>query len=880
MIELLIYQYNVSGQVVKSFNVDLFDDVPMPVNKSIVDIKEPEKRNSDYTLSITLPGTANNRRIFSEIDNLNRTTINSTTQNYNPDFNPNLKSEAIILKRGVEQMRGYLQLTEIPINDEDVTYSIIIIGKLANLFQDLGESMLTDLDLSAYDHQWTYTNVANSWATYIIKNGGTYNNFDVSGNPNGEGYVYPLIDNGTSVNAQELSYDLTKTMYPSIYVKQIVDSIFASVGYRYDSDFFDSVTFKKLIVPFTGGNFIMTAQEVTDRTWNVNNSADVVYTTATTAAVSPVFKFDFDTIVQDTTPNGVDITNDLVTIASGNGGEYAINIKGQVKVKNVSGSTIPGSANLGLVVDVTRIRNGVRTIQNYNVSYATAGMSNGASITAYLDFTTTPWDLRANDEIYIEFAWYGLIAANWFEVTFLEGFTFKSSPNSKYYYGQTININSALPTEVRQADFLIWLFRMFNLYLVSDKLDPRKLIIEPRDDFYTSDIVDLTNYLDVSQELLIQPMGVLDFRRLEMSYKTDTDEYNSKYQNLYREAYSTKRLEVTNDFLRQTQKVDCGFSASPLANATTHDRIYTKIRKVDPPTQAQDLPSFNIRVLFYGGLVNTATNWTLTYIDNGTGYSNNQVDFPYCGMLDSVSNPQNDLGWSMPKGINYGIGTTLYTNANLFNKYWRKTIEEITDKDSKLVTGYFKLSENQFNNLDFRKIYLIDKQYYRLYVIEHDITSYNPVKIQFLKLKQAPLFILESGSGNGGSGEVLNGEDLPSYQRGDNSKYFGSVDQSKLNIKKGTDEKVFIKNITQVQFLDGVDYAFLPDADEVQPETGAVAIKIKNITSASSVRIYSANDSQLVNGSAYVTISYGDCLEFVAFEGNWQIVGQSSTGGG
>jgi hypothetical protein len=145
MIELKIYQYNVSGQVVKVFDVDLYDNAPINVNKSIVDIKEPEQRKSDYTLSIDIPATANNRKVFGKIDNLNRSVINDSARNFNPDFNPNLKAEAIVFNNGVEQMRGYLQLTEIPIEDGNVVYQIVIIGKLANLFQDIGEKDLTEL---------------------------------------------------------------------------------------------------------------------------------------------------------------------------------------------------------------------------------------------------------------------------------------------------------------------------------------------------------------------------------------------------------------------------------------------------------------------------------------------------------------------------------------------------------------------------------------------------------------------------------------------------------------------------------------------------------------------------------------------------------------
>ena len=42
-------------------------------------------------------------------------------------------------------------------------------------------------------------------------------------------------------------------MGPSIYVKKMVDLIFAQAGYRYSSTFFNSTLFKKLVIPYAAG---------------------------------------------------------------------------------------------------------------------------------------------------------------------------------------------------------------------------------------------------------------------------------------------------------------------------------------------------------------------------------------------------------------------------------------------------------------------------------------------------------------------------------------------------------------------------------------------------------------------------------------------------
>ena len=880
--EIKILQY-LNGQVVKTFILDLYDNIPIPVNKSIIDIKEPEKRKSDYTLPIKVPATANNRAIFSNIQDLNRSTSNRTATNFNPDFNVNLKSEALIIRSGIILMRGNLQLTQIPVNDKEAEFELVIIGKLANLFQDLGDKKLSEIDLSEYNHAWTINNVTNSWATSIIKNGSSYVNF-LSGSPTGEGYVYPLIDNGLStiVNnvASELEYELEKTMYPAIYIKQIVDKIFSAAGYRYNSRFFDSLIFKKLIVPFTGGSFTSSESIVNDRTFIVENSNDVSYTTTrTSGGLSDIKRYDFDTIVQDTDPVSVDISTDKVDVNTTTASQMIVSFEANIKVTNISGGTFPAGTTIAVGFDIIRKRGGIgTTIGTMQLNFNAGGLVSSGTLTLPLFVTSKEIDTDSGDELYIDFIWFSTLNPSFVKVDILQNGVFRNSPSSKYTEGDIINISSVLPREIKQKDFLTWLFRAFNLYAIPDTIDANKLIIEPRDDFYTSDVVDITNNLDVSSEVMINPMGVLDFRDFVLKYKEDKDEYNTKYQELFGEVYSTKKYTVENDFLTQTNTVEIGFSPSPLANSNSyHDRIYTKIRKLDPNSGNSELPSYNIRMLIYGGLVATTQGWQIKTKLSGTSFI--IVGFPYAGMLDSTSAPTFDLGFAQPKAINYGIGSTAYTNGNLFNRYWKKTIEEITDKDSKIITAKFQLNEVEFNALSFRKIYLLNKQYYRLYTIKHDLNSDGLVEIELLKLKTAPAFTLVSGTGNGGSGGVIADEEMPMYVRADNTDYFDSQARTQFRTKEQTASIMFLQFGSDINFIETNGDVYLPDAETIQPLTGDPIIIAKNIAGGS-VRIYPSNEANLVNGGASYNLQNHHCVWFVAYKGNWQILHTGNTGGG
>jgi hypothetical protein len=68
---------------------------------------------------------------------------------------------------------------------------------------------------------------------------------------------------------------------------------------------------------------------------------------------------------------------------------------------------------------------------------------------------------------------------------------------------------------------------MFNLYLLQDSIDPKKIYIEPRDNFYFTNVVlDWSNKLDISKD--IDQLPIVDRKkRVLLSYKEDKDFFNA-----------------------------------------------------------------------------------------------------------------------------------------------------------------------------------------------------------------------------------------------------------------------------------------------------------------------------------------------------------------
>ncbi len=268
-------------------------------------------------------------------------------------------------------------------------------------------------------------------------------------------------------------------MYPAIYIKQIVDKIFSEAGYRYESNFFNSVTFKRLITPFTGGTFTANESIINDKTFKVSNSASLVYD-GSGGNTSGVKKYLFDTIIQDTSVPSVDLANDKIDVNSSTRCLSTFSFIAPVTLTNISGGTIAGASFVYLDFNLVRVRNGRRTDAINTIIYNVSLLPASGTITKNLTITFPEIDIENGDEIYIEFLWYRIINPSRFRVTIGANATFSNSPSSKHNEGDLINIGSTLPKEIKQKDFLTWLFRAFNLYAVPDTIDANKLIIEPR----------------------------------------------------------------------------------------------------------------------------------------------------------------------------------------------------------------------------------------------------------------------------------------------------------------------------------------------------------------------------------------------------------------
>ena len=674
--------------------MDLSDNFDLLINRSIADIKNPEQRTSDWSKTVVLPGTKANNVLFGNIFEVDHTVLGNGQ--FSPNFNPNKKADVLVLVDGFEQIRGFLRLIQINVLDNDlIEYECSLHGQTADLFTTLGNAKLSELNFDEYNHVLNATNVTNSWDTSIIKNA-TSQAFAY-----GEGYVYAQMLSKYGSQNNNTSQWRVDDHVPSLYAKTVIDKIFASTPYTYTADsFFNTDRFKRLVIPYNNFGFEADETSLTTRLFQAQLS---------TTQTNPTTYLPFN---NDSTGGNFDNGGNYNTstykyiVPKGGAYDFYLNLKANVSVA----IAVPNSQNASMSFLV--YKNGILV----------------KSLTLYSNNTsTTSWDFdtfggvqvicNGADEIQIKF---DFATAYFYAQAYIPTYSILSTSQfynhvdaSTFAYNNTIDFGLFFAGDDLQKDMLANFVKMFNLYIEQDILNPKSLRFVPRDEFYNGSTKDWTKKLDYSQNVNIIPMGDLEANPYTFTFKEGQDQYNKDYKQSSSRIYGDRVIRIDNDFIKEEKKIEVTFAPTILFQADDSKRYYSYIFN-------SNNDKGQLRCLYFGG-VKTTTAYEV--FETAPTNTPNFTKYPLVLHIDDVDNMQFDLNFGMPLSIISGKGLS-YSNQNLVNVYWYKTIREITDKNSKILQAYFRITPYDWHNLQFKDLYFFEGQYWRL----NKVSDYNPLQ--------------------------------------------------------------------------------------------------------------------------------------------------------
>lgn len=706
--------------------LDLTQDISAEFTYQIDDVRDFSSRQTNFSKTIVLPGTSRNNKAFGyvfEFGSMNA--YDASVDNYGYNFNASKAAQAVIFVDKVQIFKGALRLLEIIREEGVVEYECAIFGELGGLITSIANGKLTDLDFSEYDHTWNIANIQASWE------------FDplIPGFMPGEGYYYPLIDYGNVSYNAKANWDV-KAFRPALYVREYLDKIITAAGYTWEGDFLDTNLFKRLVIP---------------------NNQKELYKMATNG-IEAVRTIPYN-ILDDTLTFAILTYNSVSTADFTHaGGVFTYTGAGAtLNVQLILNALIYNNTGTAVVV---RIRKNGTAFAEFQ--YPAGGVDSVTTIDISYSNAVT---FATNDTLDIRFSSSGAKDPTYFVI--VEYVNLIASAGASFLapanYGDDILINQTIPKGVFQRDFLSSIVKLFNLYITEDTAKDKHIKIAPYityyqtgadilldvDDFGTefwvneqdalilepglADYIDWTPLLDRSKPIRLRPMSEVNARYFEYKFKPDNDYYNEQYAKKYDESYGDRIVDTGWEFGSDKQTAEVIFAPTPIVGYdTTSLRIPTifKLTDTQGATPIEDRTEHVIRIMQVKKIPCTQFD-----IKNGSATTLASVsEYGYGGHLDDPSAPLTDLNWGAPAEIYFTL-LTPYPSANIFNGFWSEYLGEITDKDAKLLVGYFRLTELDIYQLDFSRLIYTDGVLFRLNrIVDYNPTTAGVTKVELLRV--------------------------------------------------------------------------------------------------------------------------------------------------
>jgi hypothetical protein len=734
-----------------TYVIELSDEDLVPVNKSVYDVQEPETRKSNFTKTIELPYSRINNQVFASYFDVSMNIDNDLQ--FDPFYNPTKKVKATYYEESLIILTGYAQLKGISNTNGEIKYQLILFGENADFFKAIEGKKLSDLDLSEYDHTYTQTDIINSWS-------------------NTSGYVYPQVKNGRQTDLivaamQIKDYWKVGDFDLWFFVKTLWDKIWEGAELNYYSNFINSDAFTKLVYKGNSNGMIKSDSEIENSIISCDLATSGLFGFTSNRQINNLYTNNAVVFTNELQDNLNQYNNTTGIINFVDTGNYDVNIEFNIVYKNVSGSTIPANANLFLNCYIVSSTNYAMKFPLYYTT--SSSISNGASIS--IAFLNEQIGYRFQSGVNYKFV-YENLGAEWrsggvkvttqgLQVSF-DFSRFDIKFNKDYNLGDDININSLLSSEMTQKDFVLGLCNMFNLYIEPYYFSPSDAnsggyltyLVEPRDDYYTNEVIDWTPKLDNNKEIKILPTGAAKDKFYKFTYDLDKDYYNNLYNQRTGRVFGDVTIDIQNEFLQGTKEIKIPFSLMIVAKNS--DPLSGQYRPL--ATDVKDDEILGVRndkskpkIMYYNGLL-TGDVWIFGDDVVGTNRTT-RTTYPSLSNFDNISNPDNDLCFDTPQEVYYtnSNGQIVVTNQGLYNKYHRKGLIELNNRNSKIYECYMALTSLDVHNLSLRPIYQINNSHFRLY----EMIDYNGLEstlCRFLKIQGTNAVVKSNGTTRGGKG--------------------------------------------------------------------------------------------------------------------------------
>lgn len=671
---------------IENQELDLTQGLSRQITYAVDDLQNLDSKSTSFSKTIIIPGTARNNTLLGNIFDFNNSNFtNDVSPNIAYNFNASKSAACRIEVNGLQIVKGIFRLTEILYDGDNVEYESAVFGELGGFIAKLGNGRLEDLDFSEYNHNYSIANITNSW-----DNAGA-----------GSGYVYPHIDYGTfSTNKKDWKF---KTFRPALFVKEYLEKIVNYAGYTIEFPLKETARFKSLIIPHNQKRITKVSSKFLDVEFFGSGSTD---------------------------ENGPFYPAPLVGIKLG---EFVIQLNGvgDEELKFTGAVSQTGT----LIINASYSFSGGANVKL--IFYRNNTILASRTTSGNLNYKNTAFTINPNDTLSIVLDVTNADTGgggNFADVSLSGTINFDGNKPElvPINLNEPLIVNDTIPKNVFKRDFFISILKLFNLYVTEDKFIQKKLIVKPYTDFYTGEIEDWSGKIDRAKQISIKPMSEVNARFYNFKFKDDSDFYLEQYKKRYNEGYGDRVYDNGLEFAKNTESLELIFASAVLVGYTGEDKVYSTIFKQSNGNE-ETIDSV-IRIL-QAKKITAVASWHI-HNDSGPGGGNLHTGTVYCyaGHFDNPDVPTNDINFGAPLELFFAFVSGAI-NVNQFNIYYSSYMAEITDKDSRLLTAYFKLNEQDVYNINFAKYKYIDGGLYRLSkVMDYDAGANELTKCELLRV--------------------------------------------------------------------------------------------------------------------------------------------------
>jgi hypothetical protein len=668
--------------------IELYENEPVNLSYQFSDIQNINASSSSFSQTFRVPLTKKNQDYFGAVNEFGLITT----------WDPKTKVDAELTYNTIPVMRGFAQVKAVYVQKgKYADVEIAVFGETANLSRDIGDGMLTDLNLSSYDHTLNATNIEASWA----------------GNLSSSVIRYGLPDKGQNWTSSNLWTEDNPLEHgdftPYFQASKLFEEIMTAAGYTYDSTFLSRMSDVYLAL-YNGNLAIKGNRNPQAQTAFVGYSADVTGLSSITFANLTGFSESAPFYDSDNNFNGTTYTAPFRAY-------YTFRVYVHGEIDHLTNTTL-----------TMRLAKGGSTFLATIIDNLTGAFFNDESFVVLTD----PILLNQGDAVSLQYA----LANSGHTVDFTGtnqlgagGTGFEVVEISGATSGQTVDVSANMP-QMKQIDFISGLQKMFNLVFIPDRNNSKHLSVEPFNDYMSSGAQkDWTNKIDLSKDITIAPTTDLQARQYDWTHSNGKDLINDiVFKNASR-VYGRYRVDdPENDFASGNKEIKSPFaphvvSYIPGTQYAVHRMLIDT--EQDDKTIKDPLP----RLAFW----NDQQTGTIYYQNDDNDDTTTDTEYPAFSQFSDLeaSVSDEDLGFGAERPFHIVEANPLNT---LYYTYWRPFVNELYSSDARKLTAFFRLTRSELATFEFSdKVYIKDT-YWRILSISYDATSEDLVKVELLKV--------------------------------------------------------------------------------------------------------------------------------------------------